>query len=115
MEELTCKNHKILPIRDALDVISGKWKLPIIHSLMLGAKRFSELQHAIGDITPRMLSKELKELEMNDIVEREAFDTAPVTVIYSITDHAESLCTVVRALYEWGQKHRERILRMEKV
>lgn len=115
MEELSSKNNVILPIRDTLDIISGKWKLPVIHALISGAKRFSELQHEIRGITPRMLSKELKELEINELVVREVFDTAPVTVIYSLTDHAESLCSVVKALYDWGQKHRERILKMERI
>lgn len=111
----SCKNSKALPIRDTLDIVSGKWKLPVIHALMSGPKRFKELQRHISGITPRMLSKELKELEINDLVTREVFDTAPVTVIYSLTDHGETLCPVVRSLYEWGKKHRERILKMEKV
>jgi DNA-binding HxlR family transcriptional regulator len=57
-----------------------------------------------------MLSKELKDLEQHELVNREVFDTSPVTVLYSLTSHGETLCPVINALHEWGQKHRERIL-----
>lgn len=110
----SCKNG-MLPIRDTLDIVSGKWKLLIIFHLTHGSKRFKELQRMIGEITPRMLSKELKDLEQNQLVLREVFDTSPVTVTYTLTEHGLSLCPVIRSLSEWGAKHREKILRLEEV
>ena len=65
-----CPTQYVLAINDTLNVISGKWKLPIIAALLHGKKRFKELQESVDKITPRMLSKELKELEINGIVLR---------------------------------------------
>ena len=103
-----------LPIRDTLDLVGGKWKLPITHALTNGPLRFKELQREVNGITARMLSKELKELEINDLVRREVYATAPVTVEYSLTDHGKTLKPVVMALYKWGTEHRERILKGKK-
>lgn len=109
-----CKSG-MLPIRDTLDIVSGKWKLLIIFHLTHGPKRFKELQRMIGAITSRMLSKELKDLEQNQLVLREVFNTSPVTVTYTLTEHGSTLCPVIRSLFEWGEKHREKILGLEVV
>lgn len=107
---------KGIPIRDTLDVVGGKWKLPILHTLINnGPLRFKELQREMEGITSRMLSKELKDLEMNQMVNRELYDTAPITVIYSVTEHGASLGPVVKALYDWGMKHRQHIFEFEEV
>jgi DNA-binding HxlR family transcriptional regulator len=109
----TCR-QRCLPIRDTLDLVGGKWKLPITHALARGPLRFKELQREIGSVTARMLSKELKELEMNDLVKREVFATSPVTVEYSLTNYGKTLKPVVLALYKWGENHRERIIKGKK-
>jgi DNA-binding HxlR family transcriptional regulator len=108
-----CKQRH-LPIRDTLDLVGGKWKLHITHALAGGPLRFKELQREIGDITARMLSKELKELEVNELITREVYATAPVTVEYSLTEYGKTLKPVVLALYSWGSKHRERMLKGNK-
>ncbi|WP_128543726.1 winged helix-turn-helix transcriptional regulator [Larkinella soli] len=109
MSNPECRRH-LLPIRDALDILSGKWKLQILVSLLLGNKRFREMQREVDGITARMLSKELKELEMNRLVKRTVHDTTPVTVEYSLTDYGRSLQPVLTALENWGLEHRRRIL-----
>ena len=81
----------IVPVRDALDILSGKWKLPIIISLMFGNKRFSQMSKQIPGITDKMLSKELRELEMNELIKRTVYDTVPVAVEYSMTPYGRSL------------------------
>ena len=86
-----CQADFLLAINDTLNVISGKWKLPIIGALLYGKKRFTELERSIPKITPRMLSKELKDLEMNGIVRRIVYDGMPVSVAYELTHAAESL------------------------
>ncbi|MEK7722770.1 MAG: helix-turn-helix domain-containing protein [Acidobacteriota bacterium] len=98
-----------LAIRDALDILSGKWKIMIIVSLFFGKKRFKELERDVEGITAKMLSKELRDLEMNKIVKRTVFDTKPVTVEYEITEHGKSLEKLVRELIAWGICHRKRI------
>lgn len=100
----------IQPVRDALDVINGKWKLPIIISLSFGNKRFREIANEIPNITDRMLSKELRDLEMNQLVKRTVYDSVPVTIEYSMTKYGESLDNVIKELREWGMQHRKRII-----
>ncbi|MBX2905626.1 MAG: helix-turn-helix transcriptional regulator [Taibaiella sp.] len=103
-----CSKH-LLPVRDALEMLSGKWKIPIIIALSFGNRRFKELHRQIG-ITPKMLSKELKELEMHQLVRRTVYDSTPVTVEYELTPYAESLHPVIEALKDWGSKHRKRLM-----
>jgi DNA-binding HxlR family transcriptional regulator len=107
--ETECNKH-ILAVQDALDVLSGKWKLPIIISLIFGDKRFKQMEREIEGITAKMLSKELKELEMNQLVKRTVYDTMPVTVEYSLTDYGKTLKKLIEELHIWGAKHRKRIM-----
>ena len=104
-----CITH-ILPIRDALDILSGKWKIPIIVALCVHKRRFKELHRDVAGITAKMLSKELKELEVNKLVKRTVHETSPVTVEYSITEYGHSLAPVIRELRDWGLKHRDKII-----
>ncbi|OXA95895.1 winged helix-turn-helix transcriptional regulator [Flavobacterium hercynium] len=100
----------ILPVRDALEVLNGRWKLPIIISLSFGNKRFGEISKEINGITDKMLSKELKELELNKMITRTVHDTFPPMVEYSITKHGRSLDLVITALRNWGIEHRKEII-----
>lgn len=104
----------MLALWDALDILNGKWKIAIMCSLNEKKRRFKELQRDIGRITGKMLSKELKELEMNELVNRTVFNTKPVTVEYELTSYGETLETVIAELVSWGLKHRKRILRKHK-
>ncbi|GAB4014174.1 helix-turn-helix transcriptional regulator [Spirosoma sp. KCTC 42546] len=97
-------------VQDALYVLNGKWKLPIIIALRDGPKRFRELQRLVTGITAKVLSKELKELEMNEFAIRHVYPTMPVTVEYELTEYSHTLDTVIEALRTWGVQHRERIL-----
>ncbi|MBS1583681.1 MAG: helix-turn-helix transcriptional regulator [Bacteroidetes bacterium] len=104
-----CATH-LLPLRDTLDILSGKWKIMILLALSFsGKRRFTELQREIAGITPKMLSKELKELEANQLVKREVYATTPVTIEYSLTTWGRSLEEVIDALRTWGVAHRKRI------
>ena len=104
----------IIPVRDALDILSGKWKLPIILALQFGNKRFSELAKQVHGITDKMLSKELRELEMNELVKRTVYDSVPVVVEYSMTPYGETLEKLIEELQAWGTQHRKRIIRKGK-
>ncbi len=104
----------MLALWDALDILNGKWKIAIMCSLNEKKKRFKELQRDVGRITGKMLSKELKELEMNELVNRTVYNTKPVTVEYELTSYGETLETVIAELVGWGLKHRKRILRKHK-
>jgi DNA-binding HxlR family transcriptional regulator len=99
----------IAAVQDALYVLSGKWKITLIAALINGPKRFNELQRSLEGITPKVLSKELRDLELNEFVERKIYDTVPVTVIYEITPYACSVQPIIDALRSWGENHKNRI------
>ncbi len=96
-------------VLDALYVLGGKWKLPLILSLMDGPKRFNELQHALQGISPKILANELKNLELNEFLTRKVYPTTPVTIIYEATEHSATLKKVLYELSAWGEQHREKI------
>ena len=97
-------------VQDALYVLNGKWKLPIIIAMSTGPKRFGELQRLIKGITAKVLSKELKEMEQNEFVVRNVYATTPVIIEYELTPYSQTLDPVIEALQAWGIQHRERII-----
>jgi DNA-binding HxlR family transcriptional regulator len=107
--EVACP-HKLRATRDAMDVIQGKWRIPIIISLTYGKKRFGEINRDIADISPKMLSQELKALEENKIITRTLYDSMPVTVEYSLTELGLSLNKLLEELLTWGIHFREAIV-----
>ena len=97
-------------VGDALYAMGGKWKLRIIIALFNGNKRFNQLQRTITGISARVLSNELKDLEMNGFVKRNVDAVAtPVTVDYQLTEYSNTLENVVRSLSKWGTMHRKNI------
>lgn len=96
-------------IADALYVIGGKWKLRIIVALKDGNKRFNELHRVIDGISAKMLSTELKDLELNGFVNRNVFTGMPVIVEYELSEYAGTLDEVLHSLSEWGAMHKERV------
>lgn len=106
----TCQ-QKLRISRDALDVIQGKWRLPIVLALTFGNKRFGELQRDIVDISPKMLSQELKMLEENKIVTRTLYDSMPVTVEYSLTPLGQSMKKLLDEILIWGAHFRKEVVK----
>ncbi len=104
----------MLPVKDALDILSGKWKLHIIISLSFGNKRFSQIAKDIPGITDKMLSKELRDLEMNQLIKRTVYDAVPVIVEYSMTPYGKTLDKLIEELKSWGSMHRKKILIKQK-
>jgi len=102
--------RSLLPVRDALDALNGKWKLQIIISLMFGNKRFTQIAKEIPNITDKMLSKELRDLEAHQLVKRTVFDSIPVVVEYTLTEHGHSLRDLIDVLRVWGTKHRNQVM-----
>ena len=97
-------------IGDAMDCLSGRWKMPIICLLCAGEFRFSELKTGIPKITPRMLSKQLKQLEAYELIERTVHPTSPVKVYYKLSDYGYSLAPIIVELAHWGKTHRRTII-----
>lgn len=109
-----CSEHheRILAIQDAMAVLSGKWKIQLLGSLSFkGKQRFTELLKSIRGIRAKMLSKELQELEMNQLVTRTVKQTKPLTVEYEITPYGRTLEKLILEIVSWGMTHRERIMK----
>jgi DNA-binding HxlR family transcriptional regulator len=104
-------SKSIAAIQDTLYVLNGKWKIPIIVALSAGPMRFSELRNELTEITPKVLSKELKDLELNEFVTRTVYATSPVTVEYALTRYSLSLNKIIAEMREWGMQHRKRLQR----
>jgi len=106
--EAQCK-ATLNSVADALYVIGGKWKLRISVALRDGNQRFNGLQRLVTEISARVLSNELKELELNGFVRRNVFTGTPVSIEYELTDYSDTLSDVLRSLSEWGAMHKEKI------
>jgi len=94
-------------IDDALYVIGGKWRLKIILALFDGSSRFNEIQRVVAGISAKVLTTELKHLELNSFIKRGTNETT--VTHYELTDYSQTLRSVVHALHNWGKAHREKI------
>ncbi len=97
-------SEKSCSLRDVLDIIGGKWSMPIIYILSKGKMRFKEIERSIEGINTRMLVKELKNMESNGIVTREVFPTVPPTVEYTLTEKGLKLLPSIVSLHQWGEE-----------
>ena len=105
------RKKEMMAVHDAMDVLSGKWKIHIISSIChYNKRRFSDILNDVEGISNKMLSQELKELELNKLVERTVLDTHPVTVQYQLTRHGKTLQTIIDNLTAWGKEHRREII-----
>ena len=114
MTKIQCtpdNKQKLMAIQESMDVLSGKWKISIISSICYHNKRrFSDILNDVVGISNKMLSKELKELEINKLVKRTVLETQPITVQYELTEHGRSLQTIINNLTDWGKKHRNVVI-----
>lgn len=102
--------QNILAINDTMEILGGKWKVSIIACLCYHPMRYSELLKEVQGISGKMLSRELKELEVNGLIERNVLATSPVSVAYKITEYGSSLKHLTQTIAAWGLQHRARIL-----
>jgi DNA-binding HxlR family transcriptional regulator len=97
-----CENN-VEPLQFVLRVLGGKWKLHILSNLYSGKKRFKELERAVTGVSPKMLIKELKDLEAVGIINRQTFNTVPITVEYSLTKEGLTLKPVLDQMKQWSE------------
>ena len=109
LDGLSCKDVAFA-LRDTMNAISGKWKLAIIGTMLYGKTRFTDIERNIPNITPRMLSKELRELELNGVVKRTVIDDIPVVIRYELTESGKELKPLIVEMMKWGQRHRSAML-----
>lgn len=107
---IECKKT-MMAVHDAMYMLGGKWKISIVATLCFHPKRYSDILKDVNGISGKMLSRELKEMEMNKLVKRTVLDTQPVTVQYALTDYGQKLKPMIDTLALWGLEHREMIVR----
>ena len=103
----SCSASFVVALKDALNVINGKWKLAIVCILLEEQRRFKDIEYLITGITPRMVSKELKELEINGIIKKvEVIENGLSITKYGLTESGKNLEDVIVMMVKWGKEHR---------
>lgn len=97
------------PVEVAIAVVGGSWKMTIVKNLLGGPVRFGALNRAVGPVTPRVLTRQLRDLETDGIVHREVYPQVPPRVEYSLTPLGMSLADLVEGLNTWGSAYGERL------
>lgn len=92
------------PVRNVLDKIGDKWSMLLVMTLAGGAKRFNELHREVPDISQKMLTQTLRDLQRDGYVGRQVFDTKPPSVEYSLTPLGQSLIVPFGQLIEWANR-----------
>lgn len=100
-----CPDAYGCPVEATLAVIGGKWKGVILYHLMSGTKRFNEFRRLMPDITQRMLTLQLRELEKDGIIHRESFKEVPPKVEYSLTEFGRTLEPIIKLMRDWGEQY----------
>jgi len=95
-------------VSEPLKLIGGKWKIAILHALSMGPIRFGELKRNLSPITQQMLTKQLRELEKDNLINRKVFDVVPPKVEYSLTEFGWTFEPVLVALCKWDLGNQER-------
>ncbi|MET1056328.1 MAG: helix-turn-helix domain-containing protein [Pedobacter sp.] len=109
LQENSCEVY-LKSIADTFYAIGGKWKLRIIVAMSEGPIRFNVLQRKLGNISPRVLSNELKDLELTGLIQRNVMaDATPVIAEYQLAAYSSSLKDLVQAMIRWGIDHREKL------
>lgn len=107
MSNITFKNQEFRNSVDlALNIIGGKWKIPIIWSLKDNPMRYGDLKRSLKKITHKMLTQQLRELESGEIISRKVFSEVPPKVEYSLTLLGKSVIPIIDMLQEWGEGYR---------
>lgn len=103
---------RILAIKDAMEILSGKWKFHILGTLLLNDNmRFMDLLREVDGIAPKTLSKELQDMEMNRLITRTVINTKPITVEYALTQAGRTVEPLVNELAGWGEAYRKALHR----
>lgn len=104
MRPATVHAASVCPVEVTVSIVGGSWKLTIIQKLLAGTRRFGELRREVGDITDRVLTRQLRDLEADGLVHREVFAEVPPRVEYSLTAQGETLQPLVQLMDEWGRR-----------
>ena len=97
------------PVETTLMMIGDKWKVLILRDLMPGTKRFGELKKSIGNVSQKVLTAQLRDMEQNGLVHREVYAEVPPRVEYSLTELGRSLEPILDAMRNWGEGYKSQI------
>lgn len=103
------KNYACCPLEAAMDVMGGKWKVTVLFRLMEGTRRFNELRRLLPNVTQRMLTTQLRDLEADGLVSRKVYAEVPPKVEYSLTPLGRTLEPILRELFHWGEEFKEQV------
>ncbi|MET4080858.1 DNA-binding HxlR family transcriptional regulator [Pedobacter sp. UYP30] len=113
-ENYDCK-ETIRAVKDAMDILNGRWTISIIAALCFNKKRYSDILRDVSGISGKMLSRELKDMELNKLVKRTVLPTQPITVEYELTEYGKELKTMINNLAAWGITHRKLVTEKEQI
>ena len=102
MNMIDKNNLPACPVETTLKIIGDKWKVLILRDLFTGTKRFNELKRSLKDVSQKMLTQQLRELENDGIIHREVYPVVPPKVEYSLTELGNTLKPVIDSMYDWG-------------
>ena len=104
----TTKELPACPVETTLMLIGDKWTVLILRDLMPGTKRFGELKKSVGNVSQKVLTSQLWDMEANGLVTRQVYAEVPPRVEYSLTDLGRSLKPILDAMWTWGEEYKER-------
>ncbi len=111
LDSACTKDDELIAAKDTISLLSGKWKIQLITTLNCGGPmQFMDIQRTINKIGPKMLAKELQDLEANLLVTRTVMETRPVTVKYELTPHGRTLERIINEMRVWGRAHRKEVI-----
>ena len=104
----TTRELPACPVETTLTLISSKWKVLIVRDLLASTKRFGELQRSVGNVSQKVLTAQLREMEEDGLVDRKVYPEVPPRVEYSLTELGRSLEPVLSALWNWGEAYQSK-------
>ncbi len=107
--QTTIKELPACPVETTLTLIGDKWKVLILRDLLSGTKRFGKLKKSIGEVSQKVLTAQLRDMEENGLVNRKVYAEVPPKVEYSLTDLGHSLKPILDALWNWGEEYKASI------
>lgn len=105
-EHKTVKELPACPVETTLTLIGDKWKVLILRDLMPGTKRFGELKKSIGNVSQKVLTAQLRDMEESGLVNRKVYAEVPPRVEYSLTELGQSLRPILDAMQKWGEDYK---------
>lgn len=106
MENTAAKKLPACPVETTLTLISDKWKILILRDLMNGTMRFGELRKSIGQVSQKVLTAQLRQMEGSGLLTRTVYPEVPPRVEYTLTDLGRSLKPILDAMWEWGEEYK---------